>query len=388
MNSKITYHQQVTYCGKPRCRRCHEGIGHGPYWYAYQTVGGQTTRTYIGKNLPAEAQASMEMASTPLSGSTPPSTLSAPSSLSASAASPSPRSSSPANPSPAALSISTLGQFRLERHSQQGSTRRGRRDSIDTNWQQRPVRSLLGYLLCCPDRRASREQIRTALWLEDDDTSARSQLNKAANALRKLFGHPTVEGGQEVASQPSGAESWLFQMDSEELVLAPQERIWVDADAFDAAVSRLRADHSQNGEQREQALREAIALYRGDFLVEERDADWVVARRQELRRNWIELQLEMADLCVQREDFAATIKVLDTLLAKDPTNESAIQRLIIVLARSRRRIEALHAYKRFEEALQREYKAVPAPDTRALFDAIREGRELPVLSKSSPQDDQ
>jgi len=58
MNGK-TYHQQVSYCGKPRCKRCREGIGHGPYWYAYQTVNGRTTRTYIGKHLPPEAQAEM-----------------------------------------------------------------------------------------------------------------------------------------------------------------------------------------------------------------------------------------------------------------------------------------------------------------------------------------
>src|SRR5579883_2621254 len=57
MNSKITYHQQVSYCGKPRCRRCREGIGHGPYWYAYQTVNGRTVRTYIGKDAPAEVLA-------------------------------------------------------------------------------------------------------------------------------------------------------------------------------------------------------------------------------------------------------------------------------------------------------------------------------------------
>src|SRR5216683_7224971 len=50
--SKITYHQQVSYCGKPHCRRCRDGIGHGPYWYAYQTVHGRTVRTYIGKSLP------------------------------------------------------------------------------------------------------------------------------------------------------------------------------------------------------------------------------------------------------------------------------------------------------------------------------------------------
>src|SRR5436305_11737415 len=59
---KITYHQQDSYCGKPRCRRCREGIGHGPYWYAYQTVNGRTVRTYVGKEPPAEMQPKTEEA--------------------------------------------------------------------------------------------------------------------------------------------------------------------------------------------------------------------------------------------------------------------------------------------------------------------------------------
>src|SRR5258708_34527441 len=60
--SKITYHQQVSYCGKPACLRCREGIGHGPYWYAYQTVNGRTIRTYIGKHPPSEMQGALAAA--------------------------------------------------------------------------------------------------------------------------------------------------------------------------------------------------------------------------------------------------------------------------------------------------------------------------------------
>ncbi|HEV2582947.1 MAG TPA: BTAD domain-containing putative transcriptional regulator, partial [Ktedonobacteraceae bacterium] len=53
MDEKITYRQQVSFCGKPRCRKCRDGIGHGPYWFAYsQTPEGRTVRTYIGKQLP------------------------------------------------------------------------------------------------------------------------------------------------------------------------------------------------------------------------------------------------------------------------------------------------------------------------------------------------
>ncbi len=54
MESKISYHQQMSYCGKTRCGKCRTGIGHGPYWYAYQTVNGHVKRTYIGKELPPD----------------------------------------------------------------------------------------------------------------------------------------------------------------------------------------------------------------------------------------------------------------------------------------------------------------------------------------------
>ena len=54
MESKITYHQQMSYCGKTRCGKCRTGTGHGPYWYAYQTINGHVKRTYIGKELPPE----------------------------------------------------------------------------------------------------------------------------------------------------------------------------------------------------------------------------------------------------------------------------------------------------------------------------------------------
>src|SRR4029077_11868745 len=56
MDDKLTYRQQMNFCGKPRCRKCQQGIGHGPYWYSYQVVDGRTIRTYIGKNLPAGVQ--------------------------------------------------------------------------------------------------------------------------------------------------------------------------------------------------------------------------------------------------------------------------------------------------------------------------------------------
>ncbi len=51
----VTYFQDWVKCGKPSCRTCQEGQGHGPYWYAYWTENGKTKKKYIGKQQPSGA---------------------------------------------------------------------------------------------------------------------------------------------------------------------------------------------------------------------------------------------------------------------------------------------------------------------------------------------
>jgi hypothetical protein len=45
----ITYQLQFRKCGKPACRTCRQGQGHGPYWYAYWREGSRLKSGYIGK---------------------------------------------------------------------------------------------------------------------------------------------------------------------------------------------------------------------------------------------------------------------------------------------------------------------------------------------------
>src|SRR6185437_12052974 len=164
MNGKITYHQQVSYCGKPRCRKCREGVGHGPYWYSYQTVNGRTTRTYIGKTLPPEIQAAREVQVASAGEVTAPSNFT--------------------DLGTAVLRIYVLGHFRLERrHGQQWQT------VTDVVWQQQRVRVLLAFLICHPGRKVSRSQVMDALWPKSDLETATNHLNKTVHHLRKVLGN-------------------------------------------------------------------------------------------------------------------------------------------------------------------------------------------------------
>ncbi|HEY6540863.1 MAG TPA: AAA family ATPase, partial [Ktedonobacteraceae bacterium] len=126
-------------------------------------------------------------------------------------------------------------------------------------------------------------------------------------------------------------------------------------------------------------------LYAGDYLPEERHVEWTQTRRESLQRGWIGLLLELADLRIAREAIASAIDTLDRLLAIDPTNEAAVQRLILLLAQAGRRAEALRIYQRFAAILRQEYKMAPLQETRALYEAAQRGNSAALTLAAGPK---
>ncbi len=74
---------------------------------------------------------------------------------------------------------------------------------------------------------------------------------------------------------------------------------------------------------RERLLREAAALYGGDFWPEERQIDWVSSYRQALKRDWLRLMLDLSDLYMRQGATSNAISTLDRLLANDPVMKLA-----------------------------------------------------------------
>ncbi|GCE02967.1 DUF6788 family protein [Dictyobacter aurantiacus] len=335
MNGKVTYRQQFTRCGKERCRKCKEGSGHGPYWYAYWSVNGRTVSKYIGTNLPEAVKQEQLVTTTPSTASSPSGPL---------------------------LRVYVLGQFRIERKMEQGTWQ-----PIDGRlWHRRRARSLLGCLLSSPNRRLSREQVMDQLWPDLEIDIAANRLNGAVHELRQML-EPDL-------TRP--AASRLLKLERDVLELAGHQQIWVDAEAFENLIKE--ADTSTDPVRTRQLQEEAANLYRGSYLLEELYSEWAGQRRDALQRAWVGLLLNLAQSQAENEEYASAIETLDRLRTADPTNETALQHLMMLLTQRDRRGEALQVYKRHQEMLERDYESEPLPETIELYEKLRNGH-VPAL---------
>ncbi len=327
--NNITYRQQNSFCSKPRCRKCREGIGHGPYWYAYQAVNGRTVRTYIGKTLPPGVQS--EQANN--------------GSLS--------QTSSSATSVQPSFRLFTLGQLRLE-SSGEGKNWQA---VTDASWRSPQVRALLGCFLCSPNRQLTQQQICESLWPELDIKTAAQNVRRASGALGQILG------------------ALFLRRSSNILALADQTQLWVDGEAFEELLNRARALPAEMEREHTDLLEQAIKLYRGDFLPDDHAADWSVERRKSLHRQWIGCTLELIDLYLDEQPLSRAVDLLDQLLAVEPANEAAVQRLMFILAYQQRRVEAVQAYQRLATLLNNTYQTMPSPQTQALYASIQQGHK-------------
>ncbi len=326
-----TYHLQYTTCGKLHCKKCQTGQGHGPYWYAYQKVDGRTVRKYVGTTLPSGVQVTSEPTSEH-------------------------RQALP-RPLTPTVRIFTLGQLRLERRTGADTWQL----ATEPAWQRGDARRLLCYLLSSPRQRSyNSEQVIEALWPDRED--GRKLLERALQRLQQVF------------SPQRGKRTAILSTTYEMITLAPQDDVWIDADAFEQFVVRAHAIEDHN--EKERQLQEAVTLYNGDFLPEEHKLEGTLMRRETLHRHWVSALLTLSDLQSTRHAFSSAIEALDRVIAADPINEAAIQRLLLLLTHLGRRGEALLIYKRLTTVLQQENGFTPLPETQRVYQVISDDTML------------
>jgi DNA-binding SARP family transcriptional activator len=130
------------------------------------------------------------------------------------------------------------------------------------------------------------------------------------------------------------------------------DRVTVDADEFEReAKAGLVALATNDTGVAIERLRNAVSLYRGDFLAEERFDDWAIMERERLRDLATKPLRALADLTSDPEQAAA---YLERLADMEPLDVEIHRDLIGAWLRQGRRGRAIRHYRTLQSRLMRE----------------------------------
>lgn len=245
----------------------------------------------------------------------------------------------------AGLRMSLLGRFEV---------RAGEDVIIDEAWHHRNAKALLKLLAVQRDRSLHREQVLDAFWSDLNPSAAAANLRKILFDLRAEF------TARQLRAQ-------VVKVADELVVLSPE--VSLDIDEF-----RACARSARSAKNRLDLYEEAISLYKGDLLIEDRYAEWTEVPRRELRDLHNDLLVELSQLYAAEGKLELAAERLQRLLEADPLNEDANRLMMRVYAEVGSRQKAHRQYETFRAALLREIGAEPSEETEKLIRDILAGK--------------
>ncbi|MFI6647485.1 ATP-binding protein [Streptomyces sp. NPDC050529] len=238
------------------------------------------------------------------------------------------------------LRLHLFGRFRVSRDACPEHTGR---------WPRLTAQALVKLLAVTPGHRLHREQIMDICWPDTDPHAAAGNLRVALHAARRAL---------EPELAPRAASSYLVS-DGAMLSLDPAT-VWVDTDHAEEAAESALASRDPV------ALKDALALFTGELLPEDRYLSWTEPRRARLTALKEEMYLGLASAHLERGEFQEATAAAEHVLRSSPAEEAAHRILIDACIRQGLRRRAVGQYHLCREALAAELGVAPGPETERL----------------------
>ncbi|MCX4646440.1 MULTISPECIES: AAA family ATPase [unclassified Streptomyces] len=244
------------------------------------------------------------------------------------------------SPAPPVLHLHLFGGFR--------ATRDGG-PALAERWPRPSARALVKLLAVTPGHSLHREQAMDICWPDADAQAATGSLRVALHAARRAL---------EPELAPRAASSYLIS-DGALLRLDPRT-VWIDADhAEQQAEKALDSGRSPR-------LAEALGLFTGELLPEDRYAPWTESRRERLAVVGERLRIALAEALLDEGDADEAATVARSALDENPADERAHQLLMSSYLRQGLRRQAVRQFHACREALDAELGVRPGPETQRL----------------------
>ncbi|CAG0928933.1 Putative HTH-type transcriptional regulator [Thermoflexales bacterium] len=249
------------------------------------------------------------------------------------------------------LEIFGLGQSIVEWHG---------KPLASSDWKYLKSKELFFYLLSHPQ--ATKAQIGLDLWTDESPAQLRRAFHRTLHFARKALRRPEWITFEDDVYAVKGELKYAYDVELFERHLA-QARGW------------QRGDRQARGRAMEE-LEAAVELYRGDFLPDLEGGDWILFRREALRKQFLDALLTLGQSFFDQQQYEQAAAAYQRVLTHDNYLELAHRELMRCLARQGEVGQALRHYQTLTELLRREVGAPPSPQTKAVYERLKRGESV------------
>jgi len=246
------------------------------------------------------------------------------------------------------LYFTTLGNFTVYR---------GKEEVKNEEWTRDKARKLLQVLIGFRGKYVRLEQLVDMLWMNKNVEQGKQNLKVTVNTLHRIL-EPEREGHHPFFVDRNSAGYGLVNTDS----------FIVDADEFSAQVQMgLNYYRKENIILAQEVLESAVEIYRGDFLPEIEDEEWVLAEREYLRKLFMEAAEKLALIYLETQQWNKCVAMCERIISCDSCWENAYGIMITCYSRMKEKIRAVQTYKRCKENLARHLSVRPSQELVTLL---------------------
>ena len=226
-------------------------------------------------------------------------------------------------------------------------------------WKSKKAFVLFKYLSCQPNKKVPKDSIIELLWSECDPEMYTHNLHTTIYNLRRSLS--AKENERSVICYSNG----LYWFNA-------AHNCYIDIFKFNNLAKQAVELETLDPAAALKVYKQAINIYRGDFLEEDMYEDWTTSIRDTLRGQYIEMTTRAAQLWVQcHQNYREAIRICREALSYDDTVERLHQTVIRCYLAKGRNADAMVQYKACEKALMGGLGLSPSEETCRLVETIK-----------------
>ena len=268
--------------------------------------------------------------------------------------------------------VRTFGAFSLSTHP--FSEDDSEEDAINISGRARRIWSLIAYLVVHRDREVPVMELIDMLWSEDEerDDPLKTLQHNVSRARDMLERHGLPNARELIVSQP-GSYRWNSRRDT-----------WVDIEAFQTLSERAEA--CEDPASAMNLHKQAIAIYRGDFLPGFEFDSWVTPISAYGRSLYVSQCLSLTRLLSGEENMSEIASVCEKALRFAPESEELNVRYIRALTAAACPEKAVVVYENVCKLLNDRLGVTPSPELELAYEEARQSLNGEAISIGAVRD--